>query len=605
MPLLRSRLAARSNNGLSVYRFVMLTSLLRWCGRREGAAPSKAVLTPRALLIWRERPDLQSAFELKLPTGRAGLFWWYLIHGYYEMGLEPDLDSAGLSQVVNTPLPHFAQHLFTPITWLMREVYRRSELNFGDLRTLGGQQALLNWFFAEGLMNRHLTEFLTKEQAKALLAPLPDYAGLPRILALIWQVEPDLQRRFSGLDDHAFLAWSKDIAARDFPILAHPYIALAPPWRPPNHVSGRFGVNLVGHAFGRSGLSEDIRAAALSLKAVGIPFAICNVSTGGAFVDEDMTLAGYATQELPFDINLLCFTGQTTVGTVLAKPELGRDRRHVIGMWPWELPEWPRIWQQAYGFVDEIWATSRFTYDAYCRSASVPVRHMPMAVTVNGTEGAERSDFGLASRAFLFAFAFDGLSTVNRKNPDACIDAFQLAFPDRNIPVGLVLKGLRTQGSAAFDLLNPKIQDDPRITVITDSISRDRLMDLYRAIDCFVSLHRSEGFGRNIAEAMLLEKPVIVTAHSGNMDFTGSDTAALVPARLITLADGDYPFGTGQTWAEADVVAAARLMRRMVTDATWRQSIARSGRIRIERSYSPHAVGERWQEVLLAVSPRR
>ena len=272
--------------------------------------------------------------------------------------------------------------------------------------------------------------------------------------------------------------------------------------------------------------------------------------------------------------------------------------RYAIGMWPWELPEWPQFWQHAYGFVDEIWAASRFTYDAYCRSAPIPVRHMPMAVTVDATEGAIRSDFGLMGERFLFAFAFDGLSTFARKNPEACINAFQRAFPERNDPVGMVIKGLRVDGSPAWDRLSAQIGDDPRITIITESLSRGKLLDLYRAIDCFVSLHRSEGFGRNIAEAMLLEKPVIVTAHSGNMDFTGPDTAALVPVRLVQLGKGDYPFGAGQMWAEADVKAAAGFMQRMRTDCAWRQGIAHAGRLRLEQFYSPYAVGNRWQEVL-------
>lgn len=585
-----------------MHRFGILAWLRQWRALGAKTAPPNAVLTPRALLIWRERPDLQSAFELGRSAGRVGLFWWYLIHGYREMGFGPDDDSEGLSRAINRPLPRLAQHDFAPITWLIRETHRRSGLRFGPLRKPDSQRALLAWFFAKGLMEKRLGEFLTLDQANALLAPQPGTDGVPRIAALIWQVEAQLQHRFTGLGDPAFLGWCRGEGARDFPILAHPHIALAPPWRPPVRISGRFGVNLIGHAFGRSGLSEDIRAAARSLETAGIPFVIHDVSAGVAFAEEDMSLAAHATQELPFDVNLFCFTGQSTVTAVLSNPSLGRDQRYAIGMWPWELPEWPRLWQHAYGFVDEIWAASRFTYDAYCRSAPIPVRHMPMAVTADATEGVTRSGFGLAANKFLFAFAFDGLSTFSRKNPEACIDAFRQAFPDRDYPVGLVIKGLRVGGGAAWDRLSARIEDDPRITVITESLSRGRLLDLYRSIDCFVSLHRSEGFGRNIAEAMLLEKPVIVTAHSGNMDFTAADTAALVPARLIPLADGDYPFGTGQMWAEPDVLAAAGLMQRVATDWEWRQGIAHQGKGWIEQLYSPHAVGARWQKVLSSLA---
>lgn len=591
------------DRGRPVHRFGILASLVQ-SYRTSNGAPPDAMLTSRALLIWSERPDLRCTFELGSQAGRVGLFWWYLLHGYRELGLGPDDDDAALSLTVNRPVPHLAQHSFTPITWLIREVYRRSGLAFGPLRKRECQQQLLAWFFANGLMENRLGAFLCSEQAEALRASDNAATGVPRIVALIWQADPQLHARFAGLHDPAFLAWCKGGGARDYPILAHPGVALAPPWRPPSRVSGRFGVNLVGHAFARSGLSEDLRAAALTLQAAGIPYAIHNVSPGAAFGKEDMSLAAHATQELPFDVHLFCFPGQSTVTAALANPALERDRRYAIGMWPWELPEWPRFWQHAYGFVDEIWASSRFTYDAFCRSAPVPVRHMPMAVTVAASEGAARLDFGLAANKFLFAFAFDGFSTFTRKNPGACIAAFQAAFPDREQPVGVVIKGLRVQGSDAWDGLNSLIGDDPRVTVITESMSRGRLLDLYRAVDCFVSLHRSEGFGRNIAEAMLLEKPVIVTAHSGNMDFTAHDTAALVPARLVPLIDGDYPFGNGQIWAEADVRAAAGLMQRIVHDREWRRTIALAGRERIEQLYSPRAVSERWMEVLRTLGAR-
>jgi hypothetical protein len=86
-----------------------------------------------------------------------------------------------------------------------------------------------------------------------------------------------------------------------------------------------------------------------------------------------------------------------------------------------------------------------------------------------------------------------------------------------------------------------------------NSLPRVRLLDLYRACDCFVSLHRAEGFRRSIAECMALGAwrlalggPVIVTAHSGNMDFTRSNTTALVPVSLRKVLPGEYLFSAGQ-----------------------------------------------------------
>lgn len=274
------------------------------------------------------------------------------------------------------------------------------------------------------------------------------------------------------------------------------------------------------------------------------------------------------------------------------------DRRRTIGFWPWELPEWPDFLRHAYNGMDEIWASSRYTWNAFARSSPVPVQHMPMVVTFDETDGLTRAGFGLPDDRFLFAFAYDGLSHSARKNPEACLVAFDRAFPLGSEPVGLVIKGLRTKGSVAWDRLEARAQTDDRIFLVTDSLPRAQLLDLYRAIDCFVSLHRAEGFGRNIAECMGLGKPVIVTAHSGNMDFTVHDTAALVPVKLRPLASGDYPYGDGQFWAEPDVDAAAAYLRRMATDAVWRNDLAKCGADKIRRDYCAEAVGRVWAKAL-------
>jgi glycosyltransferase involved in cell wall biosynthesis len=122
-------------------------------------------------------------------------------------------------------------------------------------------------------------------------------------------------------------------------------------------------------------------------------------------------------------------------------------------------------------------------------------------------------------------------------------------------------------------------------------------MDLHRACDCFVSLHRAEGFGRGIAEAMMLGKPTIVTGYSGNMDFTTPGTSALVDHRLRPLGSDEYPFGAGQSWAEPDVSHAAWCMRRMVSDRQWREALAGNGQTLVRATYSPQPVGAMYAAV--------
>jgi glycosyltransferase involved in cell wall biosynthesis len=294
---------------------------------------------------------------------------------------------------------------------------------------------------------------------------------------------------------------------------------------------------------------------------------------------------------------MFCMAGMETV-TMLSKHRDLLARKINIGFWPWELSQWPQLWSHGTRLMDELWASTSFTASAYRRSISIPVRQVPMAVDVNATESLTRSDFGLPSDRFLFGYSFDGHSSFGRKNPEGAVKAFRIAFPNGDEPVGLILKGLRVSDHPAWRQLQSLAVHDKRISLISESMSRGRLLDLYRAIDCFVSLHRSEGFGRNIAECMLLGKPVITTRYSGNVDFTNDSTSAMVDASLKPIAAGEYPFGAGQSWADPDIEQAADHMRRIWSDESWRRKISGSGREFIELHHSPGAVGERFRQEL-------
>jgi glycosyltransferase involved in cell wall biosynthesis len=147
------------------------------------------------------------------------------------------------------------------------------------------------------------------------------------------------------------------------------------------------------------------------------------------------------------------------------------------------------------------------------------------------------------------------------------------------------------------------VSQDPRITVLSEVMSRERVVGLQSVCDCFVSLHRAEGFGRNIAEAMLLGKPVVVSAFSGNMDFTNEETAFLVHGDLILVRPGEYPFHEGQVWLDPDLEAAADAMRRVADDPTERNRRGAKGPEMVSARYSPEAVGRRYFERLKLLAP--
>lgn len=219
---------------------------------------------------------------------------------------------------------------------------------------------------------------------------------------------------------------------------------------------------------------------------------------------------------------------------------------------------------------------------------------MPLAIREPKETKFQRFQFGLPERRFLFLYTFDGSSGLSRKNPFAAIDAFLAAFPNGSEPVGLVLKTKNVkQNDPAGALLREMAKRDTRIFLIEANFSKEETFGLQMVCDAYVSLHRAEGFGMTIAEAMLLGKPTIATNYSGNTDFCLPDTCCLVDYRLIPIEPGDYRFSEGQKWADADIDCAAKHMRNLVADSQLAARIGRAGAQYVRNNHSLASVGAR------------
>jgi glycosyltransferase involved in cell wall biosynthesis len=183
----------------------------------------------------------------------------------------------------------------------------------------------------------------------------------------------------------------------------------------------------------------------------------------------------------------------------------------------------------------------------------------------------------------------------------AAIASYRLAFRQhsRTVPTALAIKtmGHDPEGKHLKQLLE-MTEEDPDIIIINKQMTYSETLSLMNCCDCYVSLHRSEGFGYTLAEAMLLGKPVIATDYSGTKDFVNKATAFPVKYKLKALEAGDYPFWEGQRWADPDLDHAAWLMRRVIEDDLATKTISAAGRNKILTDYSPDVVGQRYLDRL-------
>jgi len=269
-----------------------------------------------------------------------------------------------------------------------------------------------------------------------------------------------------------------------------------------------------------------------------------------------------------------------------------------IGCWHWELPELPDAWIASAHPLNEIWAPSAFVQSAISRKVTIPVVHMPHGVAVTDIEACSPEELGVPPGRFTFLSMFDLDSVVERKNPLAAVEAFRLAFP-RPASAALLIKAGRAESHRQeYAALAEQVRDLPGVYLSDGMLSRPRVNGLLAACDGVVSLHRSEGFGLILAEAMALGKPVVATGWSGNMDFMNSGNSCPVGYELVTLDRSYRSYPAGEQWAEPDADHAAHLMKRVVEDTAFRTRIGERARHTIRSRFSPEAAGRRYSRRL-------
>lgn len=355
------------------------------------------------------------------------------------------------------------------------------------------------------------------------------------------------------------------------------------------------GFDLVGHARAESGLGENMRALSRSCIAAEVPCSVINIDAGGDSGISDNTLVPLIALERLFQRQVICVNPDAMA--IVAHHE-GSDafiESYKIGYWFWELERLPPLWTLMASSMQEMWVAAEFVRKALVSAVSIPVYTVPPSVTPPGpSRHYARIEFGLHDDDFVFLFTFSYWSFIARKIRGPLSTRFVKRFrpPPSVVRAKLVLK---TVNSDRFveqsDALRALAAGDPRIAFIDQVLSCDQISGLQHTCNCYVSLHRSEGFGLGMAECMAIGKPVIGTAYSANLDFMNESNSLLVEYSLIAVKSGEYPDNQDQMWADADVGFAARHMRRVFEDASLRKNLGDAARKFMREHYSPAAVG--------------
>jgi glycosyltransferase involved in cell wall biosynthesis len=315
-------------------------------------------------------------------------------------------------------------------------------------------------------------------------------------------------------------------------------------------------LNVVGFLRGELGLGEVARRLVAAADYARIPTATVTYTRVGSRQEHDFEERTHAL----YDTNILCVNADQ-LPELLRKldPEI-IEGRYSIGVWFWEIARFPANMRGSFEYVDELWVASEFTRKAISAETDLPVHLVPVPLSPPPVRSVSRAELGLPDD-FLFFFSFDYNSVHQRKNPVGLVEAFKRAFANAEGP-HLVLKSIngdyrrdalaRLRAAAAG-------RDDVRIVDrYLSAAEKDALM---ASCDCYVSLHRSEGLGLTLADAMSLGKPVIATAYSGNLTFMNEANSYLVRYKLTPIAPGCDPYPPGVDWAEPDLDHAAELMR--------------------------------------------
>lgn len=355
------------------------------------------------------------------------------------------------------------------------------------------------------------------------------------------------------------------------------------------------GINISGYISKDFGLGVAVRANINAIVAAGIPYVVNDADID---ISKEIKEGEYSIENIsgenPYPVNLIQINFDNLSRFFSKKGKDYFEGKYNIGFWAWELDSLPDEALIFFKFLDEIWVPSNFCAEVISLYSTIPVVKIMHSIEPLGNLDYNKSSFGIPEDRFVFLVMFDYHSTIDRKNPLGAIDAYEKAFGLNSSEAVLVIK---SSISARFpeqkQMLMQRIGNNKSIIVIEEIMEWKKLNGLMVCCDAFVSLHRSEGFGLTIAEAMSVGKPVIATGYSGNIDFMNITNSFPVKYHMISTGDRYYSSTDQNHWAEPDTLHASELMKYVYANPVEIEKIATQAQHDIAANLSPGTIGSK------------
>ena len=427
---------------------------------------------------------------------------------------------------------------------------------------------------------------------------IPESGRLNVSLYDVWKGQPDLQAAFPlalGKEAKRLVWWAHKYGISEGKINESTIKIYDTPMQTAKRsnelpLTTKLGVNVAGYFKGEFGVGQFGRLVARTAMASGLPVTTLVNRRTESRQDEEFELTD---SKALYPVTIGSINADQFALWLEEIPSEVIAHSKFVGVWAWEIESFPKHMHKAFDYVDEIWAISSFVRNAIQPHTRKPVLVFPCPIIAPLiSEKLDRGAIGISEQDEFNLFMFDYFSIFRRKNPLDLIEAHILAFPDESGPK-LIIKTINGQSHASQqEQLKYAVGTRSDIIIINNYMSREQLHSLLSECQTYISLHRSEGYGLTLAEAMSLGKPVIATGYSGNMDFMNEQNSFLVPYEMVAVGADAFPYDEDSRWAQPNIEFAAKAMRELNGDAGLRTRIGNQARIDVAAEFTMERAAE-------------